>query len=99
MEQSEAPHDDERWQSRRNDIPRLVDSAVDLVRKTKAQVDTEVARLAQLSTVEYELERRQAARKLGLRTGKLDELVEVGTTKSEKKSAAAKPNATRPERC
>jgi hypothetical protein len=32
MEQSEAPHDD-RWQARYDDIPRLVDGAVELLRK------------------------------------------------------------------
>jgi len=35
MEQSEAPHDEERWQPRYDDIPRLVDGAVKLLRQTK----------------------------------------------------------------
>jgi hypothetical protein len=37
MQQSAAPHDDERWQRRYDDIQRLVDGAVDLLRRTKAK--------------------------------------------------------------
>jgi hypothetical protein len=35
MERSAAPHDEERWQPRYDDIPRLVDGAVKLLRQTK----------------------------------------------------------------
>jgi len=96
MEKSEAPHDAERWQSRYDDIPRLVDSAVDLVRKTKAQVDAEVARLAQLSARDYEQERRQVARKLGFRTGKLDDEVELERARQKAKRKVPPPNPTQP---
>jgi hypothetical protein len=97
MEQSEAPHDDhERWQSRYNDIPRLVDGAVELLRQTKAQVDAEVARLAQLSARDYEQERRQVARKLGFRTGKLDDEVELERARQRTKRKVPPPNPTQP---
>jgi hypothetical protein len=95
MERSEAPHD-ERWQDRYDDIPRLVDGAVDLVRKTKAQVDAEVARLAQLSARDYEQERRQVARKLGFRAGKLDDEVELERARQKAKRKAPPPNPTQP---
>jgi hypothetical protein len=95
MAKSEAQHD-ERWQDRYDDIQRLVDGAVDLVRKTKAQVAAEVARLAQLSTLDYELERRQVARKLGLRTGKLDEEVELERARQRAKRKVPPPNPTQP---
>jgi hypothetical protein len=95
MAQSAAPHD-ARWQSRYDDIPRLVDGAVELLSQTKAQVDAEVARLAQLSTLDYELERRQVARKLGLRTGKLDDEVELERARQRAKRKVPPPNPTQP---
>ena len=96
MEQSEAPHD-ERWQDRYDDIPRLVDGAVELLSQANAQdVDAEVARLAQLSMLEYEQERRRVARKLGMRTGVLDQLVEVQRARQNAKRKVPAPNPTQP---
>jgi hypothetical protein len=96
MAASEAPHD-ARWQDRYDDIPRLVDGAVELLAANKAQdVDAEVARLAQLSVLEYEQERRRVARKLGIRTGVLDQLVEVQRARQNAKRKVPPPNPTQP---
>jgi hypothetical protein len=97
MKRSEAPHDDERWQSRYDDIPRLVDGAVELLSQAKAQdVDAEVTRLAELSRLEYEQERKRVARKLGIRAGVLDELVEVQRAQQKAKRKVPPPNPTQP---
>jgi hypothetical protein len=95
MDRSEAPRD-ERWDDRYADIPRLVDGAVELLSQTKAQVDVEVARLATLSRLEYEQERKRVARKLGIRAGVLDELVEVQRAQQKAKRKVPPPNPTQP---
>jgi putative DNA primase/helicase len=78
MRGSEAPHD-ARWQSRYDDIQRLVDTAEDLVRKGRADqpkdIDAEVARLAKLSLLEYEQQRKLVAEELDIRASVLDRLV------------------------
>src|SRR5262249_45413373 len=65
-----------------------------------AAVDAEIARLAALSTVEYERERKAAAQKLGMRTTTLDKLVineraKQAHTKASPQAQAAKTEAER----
>jgi hypothetical protein len=65
-----------------------------------AAVDAEIARLAALSTVEYEHERKAAAQKLGMRTTTLDKLVineraKQAHTKPSPQGQAAKTEAER----
>jgi putative DNA primase/helicase len=85
MLQSEAPHD-ARWQSRYDDIQRLVDTAEDLVRKGRADggqpkdVDAEIARLAKLSLLEFEQQRKRVAEEMDIRAAVLDRLVDAKRT-------------------
>jgi predicted P-loop ATPase len=52
--------------------------------KEQPEIDAEIERLAKLSDVEYERERLGAAKKLGMRASKLDELVEKKKTPKPK---------------
>jgi putative DNA primase/helicase len=86
MEGSEAVHD-ERWRCRYDDIPRLVEGAQRLVGDTDHPEsdtpnggDAVVARLAKLSLLEYEKQRKLAAEDLGIRASALDDVVKARRT-------------------
>ena len=77
MDRSAAPHD-ERWQARYDDIPRLVRDAKKKVgegKGTSEDLDVEIARLAKLSLLEYEQQRKVTADEWDIRASILDKLV------------------------
>jgi hypothetical protein len=78
MDRCSAPHD-ERWQVRRDDIWRLVKGAERFVRETGEEasidIDAEIMRLAKLTEIEYQQQRKDAADKMDIRPSALDKFV------------------------
>jgi putative DNA primase/helicase len=95
MEQSDAPHDD-RWQSRYDDIPRLVTGAAqwkaaqpEAPSSSCSEDEARIAGLAKLNVFAYHKEREAAAKELGLPLKVVDVL--VAKKRVELAAEAARP--------
>jgi hypothetical protein len=91
MMQRAAVAHDERWQERFDDIPRLVASAEQWKNKQAAKRkddETKLQQLSKLSPLDYQRQRLDAAKVLGITVGALDKLVR--RTKAEAEEADAR---------